>query len=77
MKYVTESDIPFEEAFLMDNRFIILNMLNQGIWYVDTEHPQWPKIKETALEIAKTYGDKESIEKIKTFDEVSRKEQTT
>lgn len=77
MKYVTKSDIPLEEAFLMDHRFILLNMLNQGIWYVDKEHPQWSKIKETALEIAKIFGDKESIEKIKSFDEVSRKEQTT
>tara|TARA_B100000378_G_scaffold203508_1_gene166880 strand:+ start:916 stop:1122 length:207 start_codon:yes stop_codon:yes gene_type:complete len=62
--YVTESDIPFNEAFLMTDRFVILNMLNKGIWYVDKEHSHWPEIKETALNIARTFGDKETIEKL-------------
>jgi len=36
MTYVTESDIPFNEAFLMSERFKILNMCPDGIWFVDT-----------------------------------------
>jgi hypothetical protein len=41
MNYVTESEIPFNKAFYMTDRFVILNMDNQGIWYVDKEHSNW------------------------------------
>lgn len=63
-QYVTESDIPFEKAFYMTDRFILLNMASEGIWYVDKEHSLWDKIKETALNIAKTYNDAETILKL-------------
>ena len=64
MTYVTESDIPFNEAFLMSERFEILNMASQGIWFVDTQHSKWPDIKNTALDVAKTFGDLEAIQKL-------------
>jgi hypothetical protein len=62
--YVTKSPIPFNEAFLMPERFILLNMGVGGVWYVDIEHPEWEKIKETALNVAHAFGDKEQIEKL-------------
>lgn len=66
MKYITKSDIPFHEAFLMPERFVIINMWTEGVWYVDREHPEWDKIKETALNIAKTFGDQDQINKLST-----------
>lgn len=67
MKYVTQSDIPFSEAFYMSDRFVILNMWKDGIWYVDKEHPDWEKIKETALNIATTFGDTETVEMLSSL----------
>ncbi len=64
MKYITQSYIPFNEAFYMTDRFVILNMWSEGVWYVDRQHPEWEKIKETALTIAKTFGDQEQIKKL-------------
>lgn len=64
LNYVTKSDIPFNEAFYMTERFVILNMWNEGVWYVDMEHPEWEQIKETALNIARTFGDNEQIKKL-------------
>lgn len=60
MKYITESEIPYLDAVLSD-RFIILNMWKDGIWLVDKEHSKWDAIKETALNIAKTFGDKKTV----------------
>lgn len=68
MTYVTESEIPFNEAFLDGSeRFILLNMLTQGIWYVDTQHSKWQQIRQTALDIAMTFGDKDQIAKLQTL----------
>ncbi len=64
MKYVTQSTIPFNEAFLMPERFVMLNMWTDGVWYVDTEHPDFSQMKETALSIAKTFGDQKTIQKL-------------
>lgn len=64
LTYVTKSDIPFREAFYMPDRFIILNMWKQGVWFVDQQHPDWEQIKQTALDIAKTFGDSEQIKKL-------------
>jgi hypothetical protein len=68
MNYVTESEIPFNKAFYMTDRFVILNMDNQGIWYVDKEHSDWKEIKQTALNVAKSYNDKELYDKIMNCD---------
>lgn len=64
MKYVSQSKIPIEEAFLMPDRFVILNMWPEGVWYVDREHSEFPKIRQTAIDIAKTFGDKEQLLKL-------------
>jgi len=64
MTYVTESDIPFNEAFFMRERFEILNMCPDGIWFVDTRHSKWPDIKKTAIDVAKTFGDAEALQKL-------------
>lgn len=64
MKYITISEIPFDEAFLMNERFVLLNMYPDGIWYVDKEHPDWSKIKETAIYVANTFGDTEQLIKL-------------
>lgn len=63
--YVTMSDIPFHDAFLMADRFIFLNMYPKGIWYVDTQHPEFERIKQTAYNVAKFFGDNEQMEKCK------------
>lgn len=62
MTYVTESNIPFSEAFLMTDRFVILNMLSQGVWLADTKHSKWQEIKNTAMDIAKTFGDTKALQ---------------
>lgn len=62
MRLVTERDIPYEEAFLSDE-FIMFNM-GREIWLVDKQFPLYDKIKETALSVAKTFGNKEDIEKL-------------
>jgi ABC-type transporter MlaC component len=67
MTYVTESAIPFNEAFLMSERFKILNMASEGIWFVDTQHSKWPEIKKTAIDVAKTFGDAEALLKLTTM----------
>lgn len=64
MTYVTQSKIPFNEAFLMPDRFILLNMFSEGVWYVDKLHSDWEKIRETAIDIAKTFGDEEQLKKL-------------
>lgn len=63
MRYITESDIEYTEAFLSD-RFIILNMWGEGIWLVDKQHSEFEKIKETAIQIAKTFDDKKTISQL-------------
>lgn len=68
MTYVTESDIPFKEAFYMDERFVLLNMFSQGVWYVDREHSKWEEIKNSALLVAKTFGDQDQIDKLQKID---------
>ncbi|MGN6435960.1 MAG: hypothetical protein ACTHMM_05475 [Agriterribacter sp.] len=70
MKYVSQSDIPFTEAFYMVDRFVILNMWTQGVWYVDMQHPEWEKIKETALAIARTFGDHDQIKKLQELPKI-------
>lgn len=62
--YVTESNIPFEEAFYMTDRFMFLNMYPDGIWYVDTHCSKWEDIKQTAIQVAKTFGDTDTLEKL-------------
>lgn len=64
-KYVTQSKIDYYEAMLQSDRFHLLNMSSEGIWLVDNEHPQFDDIKETAISIARTYGDNEELEKLK------------
>jgi hypothetical protein len=63
-KFVTESDIPYLEAFLMPERFEWLNMYPDGIWFVDKEHSKYPEIKEAAILVAKTFGDAETLKKL-------------
>lgn len=64
VKYVTESEITYLEAFYMTDRFVYLNMWPDGIWYVDKNHSKIQEIKEAAILVAKTVGDKDAIEKI-------------
>jgi hypothetical protein len=64
-RFVTQdSSIDYYEAHLMPNRFVLLNMWPDGIWLVDMQHPDFDKCVEVALTIAKTFDDKESIEKL-------------
>jgi len=63
-KFVTESDIPYLEAFLMTERFVWLNMAPDGIWFVDKEHSKWPEIKAAAILVATTFGDAEALKKL-------------
>ena len=65
--FITESKITFQEAFYMPERFVFLNMLNQGVWYVDIKRSQWEKIKEAAMKIARRFGDKKTIEKLENL----------
>jgi len=64
--YVTNSEIPYEEAFLND-RFILLNMWSEGIWLVDKEFPKWKEIKGVALAIAKQFNDTDTILKLESL----------
>ena len=61
-KYVTQDKVDYYEAMLTTDRFILMNMLSEGIWLVDKEHSDFEKIKETAIGIAKTFGDKSALE---------------
>ena len=61
MKFITESNIAYLDAFLMSDRFVMLNMWKEGIWLVDKQHSKWQAMKETAIAIAKTFGDLDTI----------------
>lgn len=61
-KYVTQDTVDYYEAMLTTDRFILMNMSSEGIWLVDKEHSDFEKIKETAINIAKHFGDKKALE---------------
>ncbi len=46
------------------DQFMMLNMWSEGVWLVDKQHSQFQEIVATALAIAKSFGDKEAIEKL-------------
>ena len=64
-RYVTKSNISYIDAIVEhEDRFIWLNMHPDGLWFVDKQHPNWEKIKETALAIAEFHRDKETVDKL-------------
>ncbi|WP_231489876.1 hypothetical protein [Pedobacter sp. Leaf170] len=71
MRLVTERDLKDENPLFPSSQFfkdfILLNMWPDGVWLVDKQHSLFEKMKETALEVANSFGDKESIERINNF----------
>jgi hypothetical protein len=63
LKLITlRTDKP-EYHWLMEDGFHILNMWTEGIWLVDEKHPKFNDCVTTAIEIARTMGDMEHVEK--------------
>jgi len=63
---VTKKNLNGVSPWLQEPSFILMNM-GKEIWLVDPEYPDFEKIKQTAIEVAKTFGDKETIEKLQNL----------
>lgn len=69
IKLITERDMkgenPLHPSSQFCDDFILLNMYPDGIWLVDKQHSKWEDIKKSAMFVAYTFGDKETIDKLK------------
>lgn len=66
MRYVTESDIEYHNAFLQPDRFKILNM-GKEIWFVDIQHSKYKEILKTALIVAQTFHNSKDIKEVEAL----------
>jgi hypothetical protein len=66
-----------EHHWLLEPGFHLLNMWTDGIWLVDENHPAFHDCVQTAINIAKTMGDKEHVEKYTKLLNIKSHEQTT
>lgn len=72
IKCITERDLkganPLWPSSGLSQDFVLFNMgPGEGIWLVDKQHSKYEAIMQTALEVALTYGDTETAERIHTM----------
>lgn len=54
------TDIP-EYSWLLEDGFHLLNMWTEGIWLVDQNHEKFLECVQTAINIARTMGDRDHV----------------
>ncbi|MET0461920.1 MAG: hypothetical protein ABW007_02155 [Chitinophagaceae bacterium] len=63
MKVFTKRDLKGEHPMICSFHadFVLLNMLTDGIWLIDKQHPMFEKSLDCAIDIARAY-DRDGVE---------------
>lgn len=60
---VTQRTFSDDAHILMQPGFVFLNMgKDHGIWWIDKQHPEYPQALDLAIETARLFGAKETLE---------------